>query len=433
MENSASQQNSEQLPQQLTAPSNIPSKPRKFIFILAALVILIILIIPIPFRQTDLCGFNCGKVSVPLWKIGWSYFLGIGSLIIKTDGRAVRVDPSLIPDQRITSSPTPTVDETANWKTYENRELSYSIKLPNDWNLSKELSIKQREDSLEKFTPLSENEVSEISKQDAYNPSFYLEIEVKDNQGININEWASNSKYSPQAADQEITETLLNGISSVQVLGNQGKGFVDYYLYNEKKIYNVGYYYLENDPTWGRPSGITKEIFEKIISTFKFTPASPSQGGDQNQTTDTSGWKTYTNGKHGYSFNYPLNWQITGTVFYDENNQKIAETELPGLIFLEPNEKCLDYLNRDIEKNKNSINSYGEIISKQAFLLGKFEAARIVTKRDTESRKYPTWYPNIYCISKDNKGFIMYFYERMLNSGKSSLFNQILSTFQFTN
>ncbi|PIR78902.1 MAG: hypothetical protein COU26_04065 [Candidatus Levybacteria bacterium CG10_big_fil_rev_8_21_14_0_10_36_30] len=36
---------------------------------------------------------------------------------------------------------------------------------------------------------------------------------------------------------------------------------------------------------------------EQILSTFKFT--------DQNQTVDTSNWKTYTNSKYGYSLKYP--------------------------------------------------------------------------------------------------------------------------------
>lgn len=182
-----------------------------------------------------------------------------------------------------TRIPQPTIDPTADWKTYTNNEFGYSIKLPFNWRLSKELSIKTDKENIEKFTSLSIEEVSKIQKQDAYNPSYYLEIEIKDNPGVNINEWASDSRYSPQGADQKITETLMSGIPSVQVLGNQGQGYVDYYLYNQGKIYNLGYYYLENDPTWERPPGITKETFDQILSNFKFLPDSPA-GGDETST-----------------------------------------------------------------------------------------------------------------------------------------------------
>ncbi len=54
---------------------------------------------------------------------------------------------------------------------------------------------------------------------------------------------------------------------------------------------------------------------DQVLSTFKFLPASPSasQGGDKNETSDTSGWKTYTNEELGFSFSYPSFLTLTSS------------------------------------------------------------------------------------------------------------------------
>lgn len=42
------------------------------------------------------------------------------------------------PIPTLTSTPTPTSDVTANWKTYRNNELSFEFKYPNDWLLNED-------------------------------------------------------------------------------------------------------------------------------------------------------------------------------------------------------------------------------------------------------------------------------------------------------
>lgn len=51
-----------------------------------------------------------------------------------------------------------------------------------------------------------------------------------------------------------------------------------------------------------------QKIFDLMLSTFKVT----FEVIDQNQTTDISNWKTYTNTKHNFTFKYPSTWTIRG-------------------------------------------------------------------------------------------------------------------------
>jgi len=42
------------------------------------------------------------------------------------------------------------------------------------------------------------------------------------------------------------------------------------------------------------------------------------------------------------------------------------------------------------------------------------------------------WYPNEYCVEEDKKAFLTIFYERELDSNDRKIFDQIMSTFEFT-
>ena len=57
---------------------------------------------------------------------------------------------------------------------------------------------------------------------------------------------------------------------------------------------NFSYYIIRADLY----SGDHRKIVDQILSTFKFI--SP-----QASTTDTTGWKTYTNEEYGFEFKYP--------------------------------------------------------------------------------------------------------------------------------
>jgi hypothetical protein len=49
-----------------------------------------------------------------------------------------------------------------------------------------------------------------------------------------------------------------------------GDGYVDYYIQHDGKVYNLGYYFEQGFTFWGKPVEIPKEIFNQILSTFKF-------------------------------------------------------------------------------------------------------------------------------------------------------------------
>lgn len=149
----------------------------------------------------------------------------------------------------------------------------FTINLPKDWHLTSSLSFAGNGETTETFTPFSDDEVQKALDENPYNPNFYLEIIVKDNpKKIDLKTWATNSKYSPQGLGQKVSEVEINNQKGVLVEGNQGKGFVDYYLENDGKIYNLSYYYNDNDSEWKTPSKIKLSDLKSIVSSFKFSP-----------------------------------------------------------------------------------------------------------------------------------------------------------------
>lgn len=140
----------------------------------------------------------------------------------------------------------------------------YKIKIPKEWRKNV-LSA-----NLIEVTPLSQKEVDELVKEDPYNPSYYISFEVKDNpKGVSLKEWATNSNYSEQGINQVVGEVKINGVDAYKVMGNQGEGFVDYYLAKENKIINIGYYLNKLDMQWPAPKGMKQNIIDGIVYSFK--------------------------------------------------------------------------------------------------------------------------------------------------------------------
>lgn len=141
----------------------------------------------------------------------------------------------------------------------------YSLVLPSGWRKINNMST----DLSEVFSSLSDTEIESIVSEDPYNPSYYLELDVRDNpDGVTLEEWATNSNYSPQGLGQIVKSVKLGSYDAVKVSGNQGDGFVDYYISQNGKMYNLGYFYNPQDPQWQAPSGLTSDVFENIISSF---------------------------------------------------------------------------------------------------------------------------------------------------------------------
>lgn len=187
-------------------------------------------------------------------------------------------------------------------------------------------------------------------------------------------------------------------------------------------------------------------ILEKQSETVQPSPTSTQAPASSviNEATINKGWKKYiSNGKfvfstddwQSYSFKndnisfsieYPSDWILGSSVFDDSNGKKIAGFS-PGLVVLQPGQKCFD-------ANGNDETGRSELISQTNITIGQLNGALRIEKVLYEGGS-PNWtgywYPNIYCLSDENNAFVMSFYEEELNSDKRELFKQIISTLKF--
>src|SRR5260221_1405311 len=198
------------------------------------------------------------------------------------------------------NSPVPSgTDETANWKTYTNTKHGYSIKYPNDWSFREFSSTK---DGAGFYNTASGDVIGNEP------------ITINFNQRPSNDQSVPFSDYVKIAAIKEI-----QGFESLVLINlvTTNSGIVGYKttwnyktLAGEAKISLPITYFDTKLPT-GETVQINlgdkndEQIYNKILSTFKFT--------DQSQT-DTSNWKTYTNQNYKFSFNYPALWTEQGPI-----------------------------------------------------------------------------------------------------------------------
>jgi len=145
----------------------------------------------------------------------------------------------------------------------------YRITLPSGWHVVDLLTFDDKDGKREAFSPYSNEEVDQMLKNDPYNPNYYLEVEIRENpNNVSLSDWTTKSNYSPQALNQQNFDTTLAGYPAVKVVGNQGDGYVDYYVKVGKKIFNLGYFFTESEQ-WKSPFQFSIKVFEDIISSFK--------------------------------------------------------------------------------------------------------------------------------------------------------------------
>lgn len=145
--------------------------------------------------------------------------------------------PSVI---QVTSQPSPTPDETANWKTYKNTKYRYSIKYPSDYGTSPE----DQDEAL--FAPRKSEGAPigiSVSSKKLLEQLNEREKELRE------------AGYSVQIEDYQV-----NNISGKKLIFNKGsQGGFDFFA--EKNGYS---YHLSGG------SGKFLSIFNLMLSTFRF-------------------------------------------------------------------------------------------------------------------------------------------------------------------
>ena len=252
-------------------------------------------------------------------------------------------------------------EKTSNistWKKYENVKLGFSLEYP---EYLKVKEIGNDGDKYVTFTPPGEE-----------HPLFTVEIP----EGFHpISAYESRLIEAHDLIEEK--DVLVDGIT--------GKMIVRAYLYaKDKTRSNYSIVIVSNGETY-EFSGISKDldnpdkaIFDKVLSTVKFT----SKGLNKfEEISNTSDWKTYSNPDSHYSIRYPATWTVDNlklssassvkrlsyTTFKDEEELayelRIEVSPMSELQNLEKNndtEKCSDYRQNNLTLNSGKQINYAK-------------------------------------------------------------------------
>ncbi len=161
----------------------------------------------------------------------------------------------IVPKEAPISTPSPTpVDETANWKTYVDAKLNFSIKYPPQIAIYRTLS----EGGVE-FVK-SENKEKDLREVNT------LAVYSREVGGTNPEEVFKNSEC-PKPCNEKIEQVELNNAMGVKTLGPGYPYTYNYYLTNKNKTATVVRLFIS-------PNNIDPDkdltLFEKMFFTFKF-------------------------------------------------------------------------------------------------------------------------------------------------------------------
>jgi hypothetical protein len=186
------------------------------------------------------------------------------------------------------SSPLPTVNPIANWKTYTaDKIFGFSIQYPPTYTLS-DNSAKTVYLNL---YPLGYNALSEIQKASAATITIQSVASAYTPQA-----WVNSLKAPGASNVKNISNTTVSGASAIQYTFNNTQAG------NGQDQMGTVIPFKNNSLLLITLNSVDKEselLYSQILSTVKFL----------DQTTDISAWKTYTNKQYGIEFAYPSSWE----------------------------------------------------------------------------------------------------------------------------
>lgn len=239
-------------------PANEPLKPHhaKKYFLLLISIVLVVLII-----------------------LGLIWFFFLSPKYMAKEVAKIPVYPT------VAVSPTPTPDPTADWETYTDEKLGYSIRYPSGFEVSPEgdnsITV-EKKSSLpgrgpDNFVYISVLPVKDITKGGAYNFGTYR-FDLLDKLEV-------GESTVPVGTDdpKAIEGNNYTRIEDLTILGKMSKlfensrpyefpeGTVEHrtYILNGNNMYLVGAYFSES-------GDVTKLLFNQILTTFTFSDAASS-------------------------------------------------------------------------------------------------------------------------------------------------------------
>jgi hypothetical protein len=245
-----------------------------------------------------------------------NYQKGFAPIIIALIVAVVLGGGYLVYKNKKAEAPTPVADtsvatDTSNWKTYTNTKYGftfnytdsgYPVEVIDDITKASEADGACSTESTQTFQEAKIFAESNIPGKETDKLKILLGLHKIYKTASGINALVSIQTCQGEAEDNNPADSFINarifkGNTLVTVTEGQLKfnGNV-----KVKDINSVAQNLL--DGTYKGPEQELFNQFIKTISTFKFTPTSA---------TATSDWKTYTNEKYGFNFQYPQNYSVT--------------------------------------------------------------------------------------------------------------------------
>ncbi len=209
-------------------------------------------------------------IIIALAAIAGAYYFGTKKgNIIPTPTEAPSLVATNLPTQT-TPTVKPTIDPTANWKTFTSK-YGYSVKYPQnysvktgDWTeFGQSFGIQKNDEIV-----IRSIEQTKPKMAGPYGDLISLKLPEANPQHLSSEQWANEKLQSTDYPAKIVThEVVVNKIKSIQAYRADFPGILYVFVPQNEKIYTLVH----------APSGIEsekadyKQTFNQILSTFKFT------------------------------------------------------------------------------------------------------------------------------------------------------------------